>query len=222
MKYTILFLLFSLLLSCSQYKKLERKANKGDASSNKLLVELYSEEYSAGLMHMDNKISDKIIFWSKKGLQLKDADSTDKYIYLMQLGDFSNDKKEKYSYYKQAALYGCTEAQWIIGLYYLEGRKDVPKNDSAFYWINKAANDNVNAINMLGNIFSQGKILKADTLLGLYYYKKACACFGKSSILSACDSVIAYYKRNKNLKDTSELGIYSELGRNLRKNNGTR
>jgi TPR repeat protein len=200
---------------------MEGQANKGDSFSNKLLVERYVEEYE--LSHKTLELSTKIIYWSKKGLLLKDSDTLDKAFYLHQLGRFTADNKEKYSFYKQAALFGDVQGQWITGLNYLEGQTRPIKNDSAFYWIKKASDNGYEcATKALGDIYYEGKIIKPDTLTAIYYYKKACACYGNRSVLAACDSVIVHYKRNKNLRDTSELGIYSELARSLRQRNLTK
>ena len=212
-----------LFASCSQIRHIERLADKGDITFCDYAVNYYSTH----TYKTEQKRQEKIIKYCKKGLSLKV--DTNKFNQAYDYADFYRElansplinKKDKYLYYQQGAKYNDNESQWIIGLYYLEGTGGQIKNDSALYWFNKASNGNDNyygaaATKELANIYYEGKLVKADTMKAVYYYKRACACFGESSDFIACDSVIAFYKKQKNIKDTTELSIYSELERQLR------
>jgi TPR repeat protein len=224
---SLLTLLIGLLffISCSNIKKLERQADKGDLNACYQIVTLYaSSDYSP----TDKKAQEKIIKYSKKGLTI--PVDTSKYnmddFYGTFYGEiaksFLTKETEKKFYYQKAAQYGNGESQWIVGLIYMDGRGIKINTDSAYYWIKKTYEGNdfhysAIAADQLGDFYMEGKLVKADTLTALYYYKKSCACYREYSDALACDKVITFYKNQKNLKDTTELAIYSELARQLRK-----
>ncbi len=209
-----------------QLKKSERQADKGGFQECYDIVDLYTchEPYTRPTKEQQIKL----IKYCKKGIELDTVsganydDMTLAFFY-SHLADYTLDIKEKYSYYRKAAKLNDADSQWITGLYYLDGigganidgRGGQIKNDSALYWIKQAYNNgNTQATHFLGNIYLTGKymytdIVKADTSVAIYYYKKACI-LGDSR-MGSCDSVVSYYKRNKNLKDTTDLSIYSEL-----------
>lgn len=222
-KITLIGLLF--FLSCSTVEKLERKADKGDLSSCYDLVELYS---SCDYYTTDRKMQEKLYKYSEKGISI--AIDTNIYDQNIFYGKFYRElaksaftaKRLKYAYYLKAAKFEDNESQWVIGLYYLEGRDGQIQNDSAIYWIEKASKYSAIASTKMGDIYSDGILVKADTSKAIYYYKKSCACYKESSDLLACEKVISFYKNQKKLKDTTELAIYSELARQLRKHNNIR
>lgn len=208
-----------------QFKKLERKADKGGYQECFNIVSLYTCHEPNTRPTKDQQI--KLIKYCKKGIALDtNIDEMRLPFFYYHLAEYTQNIKEKYSYYRKAARLNDADAQWISGLYYLEGRggqtiedrSGVIKNDSALYWIKQAEiNGHAYAANFLGNIYLTGKyiygdVVKADTLVALYYYKKSCILGSRKE---ACDSVVSFYKRNKNLKDTSELTIYSELAKHL-------
>lgn len=230
MKTTFTVLVLFLFLSCSNIKYIERKADKGDITFCLYTVIHYTEQTD---YKTDKKAQEKIIKYCKKGLSISiDTNSynpkMDYAIFYRELAKSSLTKKtEKYAYYLKAAEYGDGESQWIASLYYLDGKGGKTDNDSALYWMKKAANGNSYiysslAEKELGDIFMEGKLVKPDTLIALYYYKKSCACNREYSNLLGCDKVVEFYKKQANLTDTTELAIYEELRRQLSRRNNIR
>ena len=224
MKTIIILFGIAFSLSCSNYKRLEHRADNGNIEACYSIVDHYSgTHYSSS----DKKAQEKVVKYAKTGLSIK-LDTNyfvDEYysLFYRELAkSFLSSKPEKYSYYKNAAFYGDGEAQWATSLIYFEGKDGKINNDSAMYWLNKAAIGNnyiyeAAAENELGDIYTEGKIIKVDSILALYHYKRACACFRQYSNLQACEKVIKFYESKVNLRDTTELSIYKELGRRLRK-----
>ena len=211
-KISILFILLC-FAACSVVKKTEIKAQKGDLTSCMSIVDLYSSsEYK-----QDNIIvRDKIIKYCKLGLAHGEG-MYDSAFFYNKLAPRC-DKKNMYLNHLKAAQLGNEESQYITGLYYLDGRGGKINNDSAFYWFKKILNKKESETNysamaskQLGDLYE----IKNDTLTGLYYYKKACACYFRKADISACEKVILYYK-SKNIVDSTELKIYSEIANRIK------
>ncbi len=228
MRTTIVIGLF-LLMACSNHKKLERQANRGDIQACHWLV----DDYGHGYPNInDDKIQNRIVKYSKLGLALdtiqSDPNGFDRSFFYLWLAKSRLTKKEDkiYYYYKSATL-GDAEAQYVVAIEYYDGHDRKVNKDSALYWYKKAAEGNYSrfsayACKEVGNMLYTGKFVKKDTLTAIYYYKKSCACYNVYSQVSACDSVLSFYKRQKNLKDTSEIPIYSEFKRRREGYNATK
>ncbi len=220
----IIVIIVFISLACSNIKKTERLADKGSVSDCYRVVEYYTcHKY---YIPVTKDQEQKIIKYCIKGLSLDTAYS-ERYFFYKELAYYTDKREEQYASYKKAAVLNDGEAQWIVGLYYLEGREKEINNDSALYWLKRAATGNyymygAMANNELGNIYSKGKIVKQDSLTALYYYKKACVCFGNFSNLPACNTVISYYKNKSNSIDTTELAIYTEIARKLNERNSAK
>jgi TPR repeat protein len=218
MKTTTLIILTLILTSCS----LEKRANRGDLNACYSIVEKENNYFHK---KPNNKQKEKIIKYCIKGIEIDTNYQFGSFFYINLAKNISN-KSKSYFYYQKAANLNDAEGEWITGLNYLEGHTVITNNDSALYWINRASLNENNlhyaaiASTELGDLYKEGKICKADSLLSLHYYKQACACFENYGYLLACDSVVKYYNEIKNLKDTTEISIYKELARKKRQKIG--
>ncbi len=229
MRITIIIAFF-LLFACSSKKKLERQAKQGDIQACYQIVD-YCVNGHQNLE--DEKIQQKIMKYSKMALTLVDtvqSDANDFYrkFFYFQLANSPLIKKEdRNDYNYKSALLGETKAQYKLAVDYYDGHERKPYKDSAFYWYKQTLDGDINqysgyACEVVGDMLYNGKYIKQDTLMAIYYYKKACTCYGIYSRPSACDSVIVFYTRQKNLKDTTEIPIYSEFARKRRGYNSAR
>lgn len=235
---TALILTILFLTSCSSLNKFERRANHGDVNACDLLVHLLNEKMD--LEGKSRKIEDKIYKYSKLCLKLDTGNWYKGYHYLQLAESYLTNKSDSYYYYYKAAQLGEAIAQYVIAISYYDGHPPgiIPKShedmesnikkDSAFYWYQMAALSSTEgsyikpcAYSDAANMLYTGKYIKADTIKAIYYYKKACSCCKDYHGRSACDSVIAYYKRQK-LKDTTEIMIYNEFAEPMRQVNLTK
>lgn len=215
---TLKGLLFLILLySCSGIKKSERLADHGNLSECHNVVQYY-------LQHMDympkrKKPEEKIVKYSQKGILL-DSTNKESLIFYYLLAHYAEDRQLKFNYYKKMAYLGDGEAQWMMGVYYLEGQENERNKDSALYYLTKSSigsNYKFAALANyeLGNIFFSGKIVSKDSVKAINYYKTACLCFGDNSHRPSCEKIISVLNKS-HLKDTSELLLYKNTAKYLK------
>ncbi len=232
MKPLIIFLTLFFYSCAPNINGIERKAKRGSVYSCERAVHYY--KFKPHSTPNNTFAIEKIMTFCKLGIAYDTCSNNNcesyKDIFYRELAkSILTKNSEKNYYYLHAAKLGDIESQLQMGYSYMHGTYTKINNDSAIYWIKKASDNNITnyyntyipythanelsseATKTLGDIYYKGQITTLDISKALYYYKKACACKYESLDISACDSLISFYKKTENIEDSVDLKIYSEL-----------
>ncbi len=187
----VMSLLLLFCISCTNEQKLEHEAKRNNIESIDQLTDYY-----LNTLHSNYA---KALYWATVGAKLNDPEAIYNLAYLI------TDTVRKFSLEQKAAFLEYTPAMFAMAMYYLD--KPKPDNDSAFFWLNAAANEgDKNDYKMLGDFYYKGIGTKQDYNMALLYYKKGCAGYIENNT-ACCDSVLWMLK---NRPDTLDLRYWRE------------
>lgn len=187
----VISLILLFCISCTYEQKLEHEAKRNNLESIDLLTDYYLNN-----THSNNT---KALYWVTVGAKFNDPEA------LYNLADLITDSMRIFSLVQKAAFLEYPPAMFAMAVHYLD--EPQPDNDSAFFWLNGAANEgDKNDYKMLGDFYYKGIGTKQDYNMALLYYKKGCAEYIENNE-ACCDSVLSMLK---NKPDTLDYRYWKE------------